>query len=80
LLAGLPCVAHKLCGMTDDLSDSVATSAAGPKRVQVAGMGESEEHSLRDQIAAAKFLTPTAIRRRVGAGIKVTQMTPPGSA
>lgn len=64
----------------DDISDSIVTSATGPKRVRVEGMGESEEHSLPDQIAAAKFRPPAAIRSRVGAGIKVTQMTPGGAA
>lgn len=63
-----------------NLSDSVATSAAGPKRVRVEGMGESEEHPLLDQIAAAKFRPLTATRQRVGAGIRFTQATAGGAA
>lgn len=39
-------------GMADS---NIAYSAAGPKRFEVDGMGKSEEHSLKDQIAAAKY-------------------------
>lgn len=53
-----------------NLADSVVTSANGPRAVSVAGMGSSEEHSLPDQIAAAKFRPLNATRKRVGAGIR----------
>ena len=61
------------------LADAVAESANGPKRVAVAGMGDSEEHALRDQIAAAKFMPGRATRRRVGAGIRFTKATAGGA-
>lgn len=69
--------------MADDevnLSESLAESAAGPKIVSVAGMGSSEEHNLKDQIAAARFLPTEAKRHRVGAGARFIQATPGGSA
>ena len=68
--------------MTDEtnLAESVASSADGPKAIAVAGMGSSEEHNLKDQIAAAKFMPPAATRRRVGAGIKFTKATAGGAA
>jgi hypothetical protein len=62
------------------LADTTADSAAGPKRVRVDGMGESEEHPLDEQVAAAKFLPPAAIRARVGGGIKFTKATAGGAA
>jgi hypothetical protein len=62
-----------------DLSESVATSAAGPKRVRVEGMGESEEHPLTDQIAAAKFKPLNATQARVGAGIRFVKATAGGA-
>ena len=62
-----------------NLADSVATSAAGPKVVSVVGLGHSEEHSLPDQIAAAKFRPPTSTRSRVGGGIKFTKATAGGA-
>ena len=61
------------------LSDSVASSAAGPKMVSVAGMGTSEEHPLMDQIAAAKFKPLPATARRVGGGIRFTKATSGGA-
>jgi hypothetical protein len=63
-----------------NLSESVAASASGPKRVRVDGMGESEEHPLPDQIAAAKFMPLSATRKRVGAGIRFTVATAGGAA
>lgn len=52
------------------LADSIAASAAGPKHIAVEGMGQSSEHSLTEQIAAAKFLPPSRVSRRVGGGIR----------
>ena len=65
---------------TDSLSESVASSAAGPKKIFVEGMGSSEEHTLPEQIAAAKFKPLATTRRRVGGGIRFTQATPGGAA
>jgi hypothetical protein len=62
-----------------NLSDSVATSAAGPKMIRVEGMGQSEEHPLTDQIAAAKFKPLNATQKRVGAGIRFTKATAGGA-
>ena len=62
-----------------NLSDAVATSADGPKMVSVAGMGTSEEHPLKDQIAAAKFRPNAATHQRVGGGIRFTKATAGGA-
>jgi hypothetical protein len=61
------------------ITESIATSAVGPKRIRVDGMGESEEHGVEDQIAAAKYLPPAAVRRRVGKGIKFTKASAGGT-
>lgn len=61
------------------LSDSVATSAAGPKTVAVAGMGQSEEHPLPDQIQAAKFKPLPSTQKKVGGGIRFTKATAGGA-
>lgn len=65
--------------MADTLTDAVATSAAGPRSVSVQGMGASEEHNLKDQIAAAKFAPSSTTRRRVGAGIRFLKATAGGA-
>ncbi len=62
-----------------NLSESVANSAQGPKRIHVEGMGESEEHPLADQIAAAKFKPLSTTQRRVGAGIRFTKASAGGA-
>ena len=60
-------------------ADDVATSAAGPRAVSVQGMGSSEEHNLKDQIAAAKFTPSSTVRKRVGAGIRFVKATAGGA-
>jgi hypothetical protein len=73
---------YKPC-MVDEpvnLSDTVASTAQGPKRVSVAGMGDSEEFPLSDKIAAAKFMPNATVRARVGAGIKFTKATAGGAS
>ena len=69
-------------GMTDaaDINESIASSATGPKRVQVTGMGESEEHNLADQIAAAKYTANArAANGANGFGLRFVKMNPPGT-
>lgn len=66
--------------MADDTqADSVASSASGPKRVSVEGMGGSEEHPLGEQIKAAKFRPSSGLRSLVGGGIKFTKATAGGA-
>ena len=66
--------------MTDGLDpQNVADSASGPRSVRIDGMGASEEHPLKDQIAAAKFMPPAAARRRVGGGMRFTKATAGGA-
>jgi len=62
-----------------DLREAIANSANGPRSVDVQGMGRSEEHSLSDQIKAAKFLPPSSVRKRVGGGMKFTKATAGGA-
>ena len=62
------------------LADSIAASASGPKHIAVEGMGQSSEHSLTDQIAAAKFLPPSRVRSRIGGGIRFGKMANGGAA
>ena len=63
----------------DSLTEKLAKSAAGPRQVTVQGMGSSEEHSLTDQIAAAKFLGTTRTAKRVGGGIRFSKATAGGA-
>jgi hypothetical protein len=60
-------------------TDQIANSAAGPLKVEVQGMGRSEEHPLPDQIAAAKFTGTAANRKKVGGGMKFTKASAGGA-
>jgi len=68
--------------MTDaaDINESIASSATGPKRVQVTGMGESEEHNLKDQIEAAKYTANARTANGAnGFGLRFVKLNPPGT-
>ena len=62
-----------------DLLASLATSAAGPASVHNAAEGASE-HSLSEQIAAAKFMASTRARtNQRGAGLSFAKLRPHGA-
>lgn len=61
-----------------DIPTAISTSASGPMKIGVEGMGYSQEHPLKDQIAAAKFAPPASVRSRVGKGIKFTKASAGG--
>lgn len=64
--------------MADDLEDEIAENAEGPKRVK-GDMGEVEQHSLRDQIEADKYLAAKKAAKKAGGGMKITKLIPPGA-
>ena len=70
--------------MADDepttIDEAITEVALGPQEVTTAGMGHSKEHDLDQLIAAAKFSAPSAVKQRIGGGMKFTQATPGGSA
>ncbi len=58
--------------------DFIAENARGPKRVQ-GDSGSVEQHSLRDQIEAEKFLQSKKAAQKPGLGIKLTKLSPDGT-
>lgn len=63
-----------------DTDDAIAESAAGPKIVRVDGMGQSEEHALPEQIAAARYLANArAAGGAKGFGLRFVKMNPPSA-
>ena len=60
-----------------DLKDAIRENALGPKRVQ-SDAGSVEQHSLRDQIAAERFLASKEATRKPF-GIKLTKLSPDGT-
>lgn len=63
----------------ETVKQNLISSASGPKVVTVAGMGSSEEHSLSEQIALAKFLSSSPATKRPGGGIRFSKASAGGA-
>ena len=63
---------------TPNLEQAIRDNAAGP--AQAAGdSGSVEQHSLKDQIEADRYLASKNAARKPGLGIKFAKIVPPGS-
>jgi hypothetical protein len=63
--------------MTDEIKETIEQNAAGPKRVK-GDSGEIEQHSLKDQIEADRYLrSKEAVSK--GLGLRITKMKPSGA-
>ena len=65
--------------MAEDLDNTIRDNAAGPKRAR-GDAGEMEQHPLKDQIAADKYLAGKAAVAGKGLGIKLAKISPGGTA
>ena len=63
---------------TEQLADTVTNAAQAPSEISVAGMGFTKEQPLRDIVEAAKFNPSTAVKTRVGGGMRFTVATAGG--
>ena len=64
--------------MSDDLEDVIKDNAAGVKKAK-GDNGELENHSLKDQIDADRYLCSKKATRTKGKGLGFSQFVPPGS-
>ncbi len=64
--------------MADELDNEIRDNAAGPRRARGDG-GEMEQHPLKDQIAADKYLAEKDALARANPGIKRVKIVPPGT-
>lgn len=62
----------------DELDDAIAENAKGPKRAK-GDSGEVEQHPIKDQIEAAKFLEAKKAINKPGFGIRRVKISPPGT-
>jgi hypothetical protein len=60
------------------LRDAIRDNAIGPKKV-TGDAGSVEQHSLRDQIEAERFLASKEATKRPGLGIRLTKLVPDGT-
>lgn len=64
--------------MPEDLEQAIKDNAAGPARAAVDGQSV-EQHSLRDQIEADRYLASKEAVRRKDRGLRLTRLIPPGT-
>jgi hypothetical protein len=62
-----------------DLSDAIAENAAGPKRAK-GDQGEMEQHSLKDQVEADRYLRNREAAKAGPRALRFSRIVPPGSA
>jgi hypothetical protein len=65
--------------MPDELEQAIKDNAAGPAKASVDGQ-TVEQHALRDQIEADRYLAGKEATRKKGLGIKLVKLEPPGAA
>lgn len=64
--------------MPEELEQAIKDNAAGPARAAVDGQSV-EQHSLRDQIEADRYLASKEAVRRKDRGLRITRLIPPGA-
>ncbi len=63
--------------MGRDLGSTIRRNAKGPRRAR-GDSGEMEQHSLKEQIEADRYLASKDAARK-GLGVRRTKMVPPGA-
>lgn len=61
-----------------DLSEQIAENAVAPKAAAQDG-ASAEQHSLRDQIEADRYLASKAATKKSGLGMLIGRFKPPGT-
>ena len=64
--------------MADDLEDTIRENAEGPAEAHD-DAGGMRQHSLRDQIAADRYLNSKKAARKKGLGVVTKKLVPPGT-
>lgn len=61
------------------LDETIAENAASPKRAQ-SEIGSVEQHSIKDQIEADKYLASKSAVKRRNRGLQISSLAPPGAS
>ena len=64
--------------MAETLDDTIRDSANGPRRVR-GDSGEVEQHNLKDQIEADRYLNSKQAVKN-GLGVRMSKLVPPGAS
>jgi hypothetical protein len=65
--------------VAEDLDSTIRENAAGPKRAS-GDSGSVEQHSLKDQLEADRYLASKKAAKSKGLGIRLAKLVPSGSA
>ncbi len=65
--------------MAEDLEQNIRDNAQGPKRAQSDSVSV-EQHDLKDQIEADRYLSSKEAVKNPSKGVRFTKLVPPGSA
>ena len=65
--------------MAKDLDKTIRENAKGPKRA-AGDSGSMEQHSLKDQVEADRYLASKKALRSKSLGIRTSKLIPPGAA
>jgi len=64
--------------MPEELEQAIKDNAAGPAKASFDGQSV-EQHALRDQIEADRYLSGKEATRKKGLGVKFVKLEPPGA-
>lgn len=65
--------------MADDLTQTIQDNASGPKRA-TGDSGSVEQHALKDQIDADRYIESKKAARKQGLGVKLVKLSPSGTS
>lgn len=64
--------------VSDDLGEPIRKNAKSPAKV-TGDQGSVEQHSLKDQIEADRYLASKKTARAKGLGVRIGKLVPPGT-
>lgn len=65
--------------MSDELENQIRENAQGPAKV-TGDAGSVEQHSLKDQIEADRYLASKKAAQQKKRGLRLNKLVPPGTA
>ena len=64
--------------VADDLDDTIQQNAQGPAKV-TGDAGSVEQHSLKEQIEADRYLSSKKAAKQKNRGLRFSKLVPPGA-
>lgn len=65
--------------MAEDLTNTIQDNASGPRRA-TGDSGSVEQHAIKDQIDADRYLESKKTTRKKGLGVKLVKLSPSGTS